>query len=82
MTKFPTIHEMAQEIANTALKELQVNDLPLEEFIVRVDRVLFTVDEMYKKTESPIMKKFCKEILEMLNISLEEVEYGKFKSKN
>jgi hypothetical protein len=67
MAKFPTIQEMTMEVVDRAKKELEVNELPLEEFIVRVDRVLFSVNEMYSKTESPIMKKFCKDILYELN---------------
>jgi hypothetical protein len=71
MAKFPTIQEMAKEVADRAKKDLEVNGLPLEEFLVRVEQVISTVNEMYSKTESPIMKKFCEEILNILNVSNE-----------
>ena len=39
MTQMPTIKDMAKRVAEEAKKNLEVNDMPLEEFIVKVDGV-------------------------------------------
>ena len=39
MGQIPIIQEMAKQVAEEAKKNLEVNDMPLEEFIVKVDGV-------------------------------------------
>ena len=39
MGQIPTIQDMAKRVAEEAKKNLEVNDMPLEEFIVKVDGV-------------------------------------------
>ena len=39
MAQMPTIKDMAKQVAEEAKKNLEVNDMPLEEFIVKVDSV-------------------------------------------
>lgn len=39
MEQMPTIKDMAKRAAEEAKKNLEVNDMPLEEFIVKVDGV-------------------------------------------
>ena len=39
MAKMPTIKDMAKRVAEEAKKNLEVNDMPLDEFIVKVDGV-------------------------------------------
>ena len=39
MAQMPTIQDMAKRVAEEAKKNLQVNDMPLEEFIIKVDGV-------------------------------------------
>jgi hypothetical protein len=73
MAKLPTIQEMAKDVADRALEEIQVNDMHLSDFIKRVDKVAEMVAYEYNHTENPVMKKFCSEIFSTLNISLDEV---------
>lgn len=74
MAKIPTIHEMAREIADEALKELQVNNLPLGVFIARVGKALEKTIERLDKTESMEMTLFCIEILALFNISPDKIQ--------
>ena len=39
MGQIPTIKDMAKRVAEEAKKNLEVNDMPLDEFIVKVDSV-------------------------------------------
>ena len=39
MGQIPTIQDMAKQVVEEAKKNLEVNDMPLEEFIVKVDCV-------------------------------------------
>ena len=39
MAEFQSIEVMAKRVAEEAKKNLEVNDMPLEEFIVKVDGV-------------------------------------------
>lgn len=39
MAKLPSIEEMAKDVAQKAMQEITINDMPLEEFIVKVDGV-------------------------------------------
>lgn len=39
MAKLPTIEEMVKDVKQRVLQELTINDMPLEEFIVKVDGV-------------------------------------------
>ena len=39
MAKLPSIEEMAKDVAQRAMQEITINDMPLEEFIVKVDGV-------------------------------------------
>lgn len=39
MMKFPTMDEMAKQVAEMAKEELTINDMPLAEFLVKVDEV-------------------------------------------
>ena len=39
MGQMPTIKDMAKRVAEEAKKNLEVNDMPLDEFIVKVDGV-------------------------------------------
>ena len=39
MAQMPTIKDMAKRVAEEAKKNLEVNDMPLDEFIVKVDGV-------------------------------------------
>ena len=39
MAKLPSIEEMAKDVAKRAMQEITINDMPLEEFIVKVDGV-------------------------------------------
>ena len=39
MAKLQSIEEMTKDVAQRVLKELAINDMPLEEFIVKVDGV-------------------------------------------
>lgn len=39
MGEIPTMQDMAKRVAEEAKKNLEVNDMPLEEFIVKVDGV-------------------------------------------
>lgn len=39
MCQIPTIQDMAKRVAEEAKKSLEVNNMPLEEFIVKVDGV-------------------------------------------
>ena len=39
MAQIPTIQDMAKRVAEEAKKNLEVNDMPLDEFIVKVDGV-------------------------------------------
>ena len=39
MAKLPSIKEMTKDVAQRVLQELTINDIPLEEFIVKVDGV-------------------------------------------
>jgi hypothetical protein len=83
MAKLPTIQEMAKDVADTALKEMCVNGLPLGEFIfVRVGKIADMALYEYNHTKDSVMKNFCLEILDRLNISLDEVENGKSENQN
>jgi hypothetical protein len=48
--------------------------MSIEDFVTRVVKVIDMVSHMYNHTESPIMKKFCSEILETLNISIDDIK--------
>lgn len=39
MAKLPNIEEMTKDVAKRAMQEITINDMPLEEFIVKVDGV-------------------------------------------
>lgn len=39
MAKLPSVEEMAKDVAQRAMQEITINDMPLEEFIVKVDGV-------------------------------------------
>ena len=39
MKQIPTIQDMAKRVAEESKKNLEVNDMPLEEFIIKVDGV-------------------------------------------
>ena len=39
MAKLPTIEQMVKDVKQRVSKELTINDMPLEEFIVKVDGV-------------------------------------------
>ena len=39
MAKLPSIEEMTKDVAQRVLQELTINDMPLDEFIVKVDGV-------------------------------------------
>lgn len=39
MAKLPSIEEMTKNVAQRAIQEITINDMPLEEFIVKVDGV-------------------------------------------
>lgn len=39
MAKLPSIEEMVKDVKQRVLQELTINDMPLEEFIVKVDGV-------------------------------------------
>lgn len=39
MRQMPTIQDMAKRVVEEAKKNLEVNDMPLEEFIIKVDGV-------------------------------------------
>ena len=39
MAQMPTIKDMAKRVAEEAKKNMEVNDMPLDEFIVKVDGV-------------------------------------------
>ena len=39
MAQMPTIKDMAKRVAEEAKKNLEINDMPLDEFIVKVDGV-------------------------------------------
>lgn len=39
MGRIPTIQDIAKQVAKEAMSSLEVNDIPLQEFIVKVDGV-------------------------------------------
>lgn len=39
MAKLPSIEEMEKDVAQRAMQDITINDMPLEEFIVEVDGV-------------------------------------------
>lgn len=39
MAKLPSIEEMAKEVAQRAMQEIIINDMPLSEFIKRINNV-------------------------------------------
>lgn len=39
MAKLPSIEEMVKDVKQRVLQEITINDMPLEEFIVKVDGV-------------------------------------------
>lgn len=40
MANMPTIEEMAKEVAQRAMQEIIINDMPLSEFIKRINNVV------------------------------------------
>ena len=61
MGRMLTIKDIAKQVAKEAMSSLEVNDMPLEEFIVNVG---FT--NAQELTINHI--RFCKKLLEMMNI--------------
>ena len=39
MAKLPTVEQMVKDVKQRVLQEITINDMPLEEFIVKVDGV-------------------------------------------
>ena len=39
MAELPSIEEIAKDVAQRAMQEITINDMPLDEFIVKVDGV-------------------------------------------
>lgn len=62
-----TIDEMAKEVANRAKRDLTVNDMSLEEFIVNVNRVCEMANEKIKASTNTELIIFCNDILNVLN---------------
>ena len=40
MAKLPTIEEMAKDVAQKALQEITINDMPLTEFVEKVNNAI------------------------------------------
>ena len=60
MAQIPTIQDMAKRVAEEAKKNLEVNDMPLDEFIVKVDVVaeflkseIMICDKRLEEEQSP-----------------------------
>lgn len=58
--KFPTIEELVKQVVEKAKENLEVNDMPLEEFLAKVDEVAIFLkseiehcDKRYKQYDSP-----------------------------
>lgn len=51
MMKFPTMDEMAKQVAEMAKEELTINDMPLTEFLVKVDEVARYLQSEIEKAE-------------------------------
>lgn len=49
--KFPTMDEMAKQVAEMAKDELTINDMPLTEFLVKVDEVVGYLQSEIEKAE-------------------------------
>ena len=56
MEQMPTIQDMAKRVAEEAKKNLEINDMPLEEFIIKVDGVA-----EFRKSEIRICDKRLRE---------------------
>lgn len=51
MAKFPTMEELAKQVAEKAKEELTINDMPLTEFLVKVDEVAGYLQSEIDRTE-------------------------------
>lgn len=92
MGQIPIIQDMTKRVAEEAKKNLEVNDMPLEEFIVKVDGVaeflkseIKICDKRLEEEPNPYYDgvnvgftnsqeltikhiRFCKKLLEMMNV--------------
>lgn len=49
--KFPTMEEMAKQVAEMAKENLTINDMPITDFIIKVDEVVGYLQNEIKRAE-------------------------------
>lgn len=66
--EFPTIEKLTQHVVEEAKKKLQINEMPLEEFIIKVDEVVAILEKEVNESAEITHIEFCKGLLELLGV--------------
>jgi hypothetical protein len=71
MAKIKTVEEMAKEVSEIVMNKVCLNDMPLEDFVIKVNEVLTIVKEKYDTSDDTECICLCGQILKLLNAECE-----------